>query len=319
MLARPLLQAHTPPGTGCLTAEAAGDEGKEPGHRHGDARRRPRRSLLVLLDHGPACATRSRFAIQWARERGWHLIGLAATGLIDLPMAARRAAPLVLGEIRARDALRKLADARAYRFEMACRHAGIGSFETVVDEADTAASVLSHAGRADVVLLTQAGAAPSTAGEERGLLEHVLLASARPTLVIPREGNFAQVGRRVLVAWDDSREAARAVSDALPLLVQARRVELVSWRECGGPGDHAMHARLDAAYRWLARHGVASHVHVESPHGPLADAMRSRAAQMGADLVVMGAYGHTRWMERVLGGATCGMLDAMSLPVLMSH
>ena len=106
---------------------------------------------------------------------------------------------------------------------------------------------------------------------------------------------------------------------SLPLLAQARRVELVSWREPGGPDDKGLHASLGAVHRWLHRHGVASHVYVETPPDRLADAILGRAGRVDADLIVMGAYGHARWAERVLGGATRAMLAAMTMPVLMSH
>jgi nucleotide-binding universal stress UspA family protein len=277
------------------------------------------RSLLVLLDHSPACPERTRLAMRLASERDCHLVGLAPTGLIDIRTGAHPAGPLAEYAALAWDALRDQAEAATQRFHDDCQLAGVKSFETVIDEADAPRSLVRHAHCADLVVLTQASADPSTAPAEQALIERVVLDSARPTLVLPRARRFEHVGRRVLVAWDDSREAARAVSDALPILAHAGRVELVAWREDGIPDDKTLHASLDAAHHWLRRHGVSSHVYVETPHGQLADAMLARAGQIGADLIVMGAYGHARWAERVLGGATRGMLSSTTVPVLMSH
>jgi len=277
------------------------------------------RSLLVLLDRRPACEARMRFAMQLARERGWHLTGLAPTGLIDIPVAAAAAVPLAEHAARAWDALRDQAETATQHFHDECQAAGVESFDTVIDEEDHAASLVRHAHCADLVVLTQARADSPTAHDERLLVERVVLDSGRPTVVLPYAQRVEHVGHKVLVAWDDSREAARAAADALPMLAHARRVDVVAWREKGSPDDTALRASLDAAHRWLRRHGVESHVYIETPHGSVADAMRARAGQLDADLIVMGAYGHARWAERVLGGATRTMLSSAQVPVLMSH
>jgi nucleotide-binding universal stress UspA family protein len=277
------------------------------------------RSLLVLLDHSAACAARLRLAMRLARERDCHLVGLAPTGLIDIPPDTRAATSLTDYAARAWDALREQAEQAAQRFRDECVAGGVKSFETVVDEADKAASTIRHAHCSDLVVLTQA---PPEAADHRlaqALVEEVVLHSARPTLVIPHAGRFEQVGTQVLVAWDDTREAARAVSDALPILCHSSRVQLVQWLPPGASVDPTRHARLDAVQRWLMWHGVASEVGIEITEIGIASAMLSRAADMGADLIVMGAYGHARWAQRVLGGATRGMFASMTVPVLMSH
>ena len=108
--------------------------------------------------------------------------------------------------------------------------------------------------------------------------------------------------------------------DALPLLRLAEQVEVVSWKESSAIDDARLTARLEALNRWLLWHGVASRMHTEvSVDIGIAEAMLSRAADLSADLIVMGAYGHARWTERMLGGATRGLLEAMTVPVLMSH
>ena len=154
----------------------------------------------------------------------------------------------------------------------------------------------------------------------REVVEQHVLHSARPTLILPfanEAGRIEKVGSQVLVAWDDSREAARAVADALPLLRRATHVQVISWNEAAD--ETTLRARLDALRRWLMWQGVVAEVQADTTPIDIAATMLSRAADMNADLIVMGAYGHARWAEWALGGATRGMLESMTVPVLMSH
>jgi nucleotide-binding universal stress UspA family protein len=277
------------------------------------------RSLLVHLDQDPQCAARSEAAIRLARSLDCHLVGLAPTGLIDMPAFTQPAASLTEFAALAWDALRDRAHLAAHRFRTECEAAGLKSFEAVIDESEEALSLVRHAHCSDLTLLTQAN--PTSPGHSwaQAIVEQVVLHSARPTLVLPYAGRFDSIGANVLVAWDDSREAARALSDALPLLLSAKRVQVIGWNEHGAAEDKTLQARLDALHKWLMWHGVAAEVSVETTDIGIAESMLSRAADIGADLIVMGAYGHARLAERVLGGATRGLLASMTVPVLMSH
>jgi nucleotide-binding universal stress UspA family protein len=277
------------------------------------------RSLLVLLDQDPLCDLRSLAAMRLANSLGCHLVGLAPTGLIDLPGSAGGAASLAALAALAWDTLRDRAEQATQRFRDACHRAGVKSFEAVIDEADTAASLVRHAHCSDLIVLTQAD--PSAAGHRAAqeVVEQVVLHSARPTLIVPFAARFDTLGSKVLVAWDDSRESARAVSDALPLLQRAKQVQVVAWKEAGDSKVQTLGARLESLHRWLMWHGVSADVRTETSDIGIAEAMLSRAADMDADLIVMGSYGHARWTERILGGATRGLLASMTVPVLMSH
>jgi nucleotide-binding universal stress UspA family protein len=278
------------------------------------------RSLLVLLDQDPLCAARTQVAIGLARQHDCHLVGVAPTGLIDLPMSAEVVVAQAEFSALAWDALRDQAERATDRFRDACHAGGIKSFEAVIDEAEKAPSLVRHAHCSDLTILSQAD--PDNPGRrlEQGLVEQVVLYSARPTLVIPYAGRFETVGSNVMVAWDDSREAARALSDALPLLRTADTVQVTCWTEPGtGADDKDLRTRLAAVRQWLMWQGVSAETSVETSAVDIADSMLSRAADSGADLIVMGAYGHSRLAERVLGGATRGLLRSMTVPVLMSH
>ena len=277
------------------------------------------RSLIVLLDADPLCTARIEAAIRLARDLDCHLVGVAPTGLFNMPVSSDAATALAEYAALAWDTLRDQADQAAQRFRDECRAAGIKSFEAVVDESDKAQSLVRHAHCSDLTMLTQADPAAVGHRSAQSLVEQVVIHSARPTLILPYAGRLDTVNTNVMVAWDDSREAARALSDALPLLRIAKRVQVVSWNEAGADDDKTLSLRLDALHQWLMWQGVSAEMCSETTGMDIADAMLSRAADLNADLIVMGAYGHARWTERVLGGATRGLLTSMTVPVLMSH
>jgi nucleotide-binding universal stress UspA family protein len=276
------------------------------------------RSLLVPLDNDPQCGARCAAAMQLARHLDAHLVGVAATGLVEFPSVTEDAAALIEFVSLTWDRLRDRAEQLTEGFRDACRKAGLRSFEAVIDEADKAESLVRHAHCADLAVLSRAD--PSAAGHRvaQELGEQIVLHSARPTLVLPCAGAPATFGTDIMVAWDDSREAARALSDALPLLRLARRVRVVTWVE-GGDNPEALRQHLKAVQSWLMRHGVTAEVRVETAGAAVADALLAHAADLGADLIVMGAYGYARWAEYVLGGATRSVLASATVPVLMSH
>jgi nucleotide-binding universal stress UspA family protein len=158
---------------------------------------------------------------------------------------------------------------------------------------------------------------PIKAGDRRP--EQVALASGRPVLIVPYAGHFDNVGRRVLIAWNATREAARAVSDAMPLLTSAELVTVLTIDPREGPHGHGELPGADIALH-LARHGVKAQIERTVSAGmPVGEVLLSRVADLGADLIVMGAYGHSRAREVLLGGATRSVLRSMTVPVLMSH
>ncbi|MSP80209.1 MAG: universal stress protein [Rhodospirillales bacterium] len=149
--------------------------------------------------------------------------------------------------------------------------------------------------------------------------DRFILSAGRPVLSVPYAGAFPKVGQTAVVAWDASRLATRAVNDALPILRRAAKVHLLAINPEGGREGHGEVPCADIAHH-LARHGVkaeASSLRVNDIE--VGDALLSRASDFGADLIVMGAYGHARWRELVLGGVTRHLLQHMTAPVFMSH
>jgi len=174
-----------------------------------------------------------------------------------------------------------------------------------------------HAYYADLVVIARPESAGETAGPP-GLAESLVLSSGRPIIVFPPGGTVSPV-RRILVAWNATRESVRAVADALPLLVKTKVVEVLVVDHERNRAGHSQEPGADIA-RHLARHGA--HVEVRSLSSGGKDVGRlllSRAAAFGADLLVMGAYGHSHLREWMFGGVTRTILYEAGLPVLLSR
>jgi nucleotide-binding universal stress UspA family protein len=149
--------------------------------------------------------------------------------------------------------------------------------------------------------------------------EDLIVAGGRPMLIVPYAGTFDAIGRRVLVAWDGTREAARALHDALPLIEKAEAVTVMTVRDRDADltRDAPATARL---VQHLCRHGLkASHERTVRGDLPIADLMLSRANDLDIDLIVSGAYHHSQFREALVGGVSRDLLDHMTVPVLMAH
>jgi nucleotide-binding universal stress UspA family protein len=149
--------------------------------------------------------------------------------------------------------------------------------------------------------------------------EDVLMGGGGPVLVVPHYGTYAKVGERVAIAWDASPTAARAVRYAMPLLAKASKVMVLAVNPEHSGARHGQVPGTDIALH-LARHGVKAETEVShSDEISVGDMVLSRSFDLGADLLVMGAYGHARLREVLLGGVTRHILAHMTCPVMMSH
>jgi nucleotide-binding universal stress UspA family protein len=276
------------------------------------------KTITVHLDAGPRCATRVALAARLAVRHGSRLVGIAPTGLPDVIVAMNSAVPNAIECIALAAAdLRANADAAARAFEKECRRAGVVSFEAeaVIDEAVDA--MVDRGRCSDLVVVGQADTGAPVDGVAFDFPQQVLLHCGPPVLVVPYAGTFASLGERVLIAWKDTREAARALRDAQPLLRDARHVSLV---EVGpvrtdGTGDGS----LEAASAWLDSHSIPFEAHREIDLAEVGVQLLSRASDLGVDLIVCGGYGHSRLREWALGGVTRHLLGHMTVPTLLSH
>ncbi len=247
-----------------------------------------------------------------ARLTGVHVAPLAVTYGLATDMAL---ASFIEAQIAAADDERKAAETA---FLAAARKAGIDCDWRAEKSLDGLVSA--HAGvmgrAADLILYPQVG---EDASIGRHRLEEAVFASGRPVIAFPAGWSVKRLGRRVLIAWDGGREAARAVFDALPILTQAEAVRLVSVQgflddpvRQFTPGD-------DMA-RTLSRHGVpVETVTFRATLGSMRDELKAQALDFGADLTIMGCYGHSRFRERILGGVSRSMLRDIPFPLLLAN
>jgi nucleotide-binding universal stress UspA family protein len=184
-------------------------------------------------------------------------------------------------------------------------------------DAGDVAVVIELAKSADLTILGQVSPDLRTGGVLRP--EDVVVATGRPVLVVPYAGVFPTVGKRAVIAWDGTREAARAVGDALPLLAGAEAVT-VMFVGAQEAALERLKPSLERVVAHLRRHGIAARVE-ETVRGELAvsDVLLSRAADLAADLIVAGAYHHSQLREALVGGVSRELLEHMTVPVLLSH
>jgi nucleotide-binding universal stress UspA family protein len=211
----------------------------------------------------------------------------------------------------------KSARSAAGRFDVAAQRAGL-SYETHSLDASGAGAAdrFAHlARRFDLVIAGQPQ--PQNPAVQDLVLETALFESGRPVIAVPYIQKGGLTLDRVLVCWDGGRMAARAIGDAMPLLVRAKAVEVLII--AGERGKESEIPGVDMGQH-LARHGLDVTVN-RIPLGDVdvADAILSRVADSSADFVVMGGYGHSRLREFILGGATRGVLQALTVPTLFSH
>lgn len=278
------------------------------------------RDILVHLDATGQARTRLALAAELARRQGAHLIGLHAFD-VTLPFVAPDAggAAAVVSEVleRMREEARAAASGIEAAFQETVQRQDL-SGEWRLVEGPAPEQVTLHGRYADLLVLGQADPASGDPAAE-ATVEAALFSSGRPVLVVPHAGRFESPGRRVLIGWNASREATRAVHDALPLITAAEIAAVLSINPRQGIAAHGEEPGADIA-RHLARHGVRVRVErTEAPEIGAADALLNRAAEMSADLLVVGGYGHSRFREMFLGGVTRSLLRQMTLPVLMSH
>ena len=257
------------------------------------------KDLLVVVDNSPNVGERIRLAADLAERFDAHLSGLYAA-LISKAEPPHK-------EQRARALFEDVVGPRKLSAEWRA---------TTGFPIDIAAV---QARYADLTVLGQIDPDDAQAPVNGPRPEDIALSVGRPVLIVPYVGAHPTFGLRVLVGWDGSREATRAINDAIPLLAAASSVTVLTIDPMVGREEHGDVPGADIAL-YLARHGVTARVESMASGGiGTGNALLSRASDLSADLLVMGAYGHSQMRELVLGGATRTVLESMTLPVLMSH
>jgi nucleotide-binding universal stress UspA family protein len=273
------------------------------------------KTILIHIDPGKRCATRVEVAIRLALQYDAHLVALYSRAPVIFPgyLMAQVGAEIIAAREKA--AAEEVAGAEA-DFTRQALAMGLMNVEWRKTFDDPVDAMSMHARCADLVVIGQSDSVDDS-GVAPDFPERLVPAAGRPVLILPKVGNFPTVGKRVLIAWNASREATRAVTDAIPLLKLADNVSVMAIDP--KQDEHGGVSGADIAL-YLARHGVQVEVKTDySADIDVGNEMLSRAADLSADLIVMGCYGHSRLKEWVLGGATRTILESMTTPVLMSH
>jgi nucleotide-binding universal stress UspA family protein len=273
--------------------------------------------VLVHLDPTAGSVHRLAAARELAERFGASLTALyaATPSFIELPYAPELG-PTLAGDLVEIDDQRR---AQALRlFEEALKTPGAPAQWSQTDEVPIIAAVAQQALFADLLVLGQRDARDPAAGVlPRDFVESVVVASGRPAVVVPYVAPVRPLAETIAIAWKETREAARAVSAAMPLLRHAQQVHVLTWGEEREPRVGG--AQLNLA-DYLGLHGVQATWHHGGPEpSPIGEHILSRAFDLDAGLLVMGCYGHARAREWVLGGASRTILASMTLPVLLAH
>jgi nucleotide-binding universal stress UspA family protein len=277
------------------------------------------KTILVHLDDGKHHRARIDVAARIALTCNSHLVGLYAVDWAWIPSAGPGPLAAPPSSVCAADIAVQTSQAHS-AFDRQVGQHEISGVEFRSGSGDALSAATLHARYADLLVIGQAAPDEPECGVEANFPELLVLAAGRPVLIVPYyTDDYLRLGQRILVAWNASREATRAVSDALPLLQRAQLVTIMAVNAEPGTFAHGDIPGADLAH-YLARHGVKAQVSPSyTDQIDVGDDLLARASDLDIDLIVMGAYGHSRLREIVLGGVTQKLLRHMTVPVLMSH
>jgi len=277
------------------------------------------KTILVHCDAGRAAPARLELAAALAERHQAHLVGLHARPPFEPVIADSGPFAMDLLFKDHEEALAESESASAKAFAAAVKGRALTS-EWRSSNGHADALLIVHARYADLTVVGQHDPeASSGVAPPPDLPENVALGTGRAVVVVPFVGAPASFGRKVLLCWNASREAARAAADAMPLLKAAEAVTVLLVDPKTSGAGHGGEPGADVA-TWLGRHGVAVTVQRDAAaDADAAEVILSRAMDHGCDLIVMGIYGHSRLRELVLGGVSRTMLASMTVPILMAH
>tara|TARA_R110000772_G_scaffold231592_6_gene342719 strand:- start:34224 stop:35057 length:834 start_codon:yes stop_codon:yes gene_type:complete len=274
------------------------------------------KDILVHIELNAESERRLKSTMSLAQAHGAHLVGIYAVPRPYIPAYAE--VQITAEVLEAQRASAEEAASRAEAaFKAATDNSGL-SVEWRQQEGDEGRVLGFHCRYADLTIVSQPDPEQSLFPGDRDLPDRLILTAGRPVMVLPHGYSGDLSGKRILVAWDEGPLASRAVHDALPLLRAAEKVVVMVANPTKVPGEKRDPGADIAAH--LARHGVTVEAsHVTSDELDVGNLLLSRAADMSADMMVMGAYGHARWSELILGGVTNVVLSHQTVPVVMSH
>ena len=276
------------------------------------------KNLVVHLDHSKGCQNRLETTFALAREYDARVTGLFVVPLYIVPSYVEAQISVDLINDVTEQAMEKARET-ADGYRQKAIEAGV-DIEIHVLEGQLIPVLREHSKYADLLILGQDDPEDPDS-TSYGLADALLFEGACPCLVVPHSGKLKAPGKRILVTWNASRESSRAVRGALPLLQSADEVVVVSSEPRSENNDLAEgHPHAEALDRFLRSHGVeAISGGLGDPDVSPSEAIIGQAAEMDADLIVMGAYGHARLREIILGGVTRDLLKRAPTCLMLSH
>ncbi|SFB83101.1 universal stress protein [Massilia yuzhufengensis] len=272
------------------------------------------KTIVVHVDDSPLFDARLQAAAWLANAHEAHLVGCATTGM-SWPAYALLTGSMAVTPIDEFESLRVLARGSLARFAERAGQLGVQSLEQRLVEDENRDALLLQARYADLVVTGQDAGDAATV---RGLPQYLAMHGVRPVLVVPPAYAGAPIADTVVIGWDGSMQALRAIGGAMPILTRARDVRLALVNPDLQSGLHGEEPGADMAL-FLARHGVRVEVLGERTLASTGDALLGIVRASGAGLLVAGAFGHSRYREIVLGGVTRVLLDRAPVPVLVAH
>jgi nucleotide-binding universal stress UspA family protein len=271
------------------------------------------KTILVHLANDEDHVARLATAMRLAKRHGAHLIALYITRPAERPaeVAGRTASLAYMRESAAEAEAR--ARAVESEFTATCEREGL-SYDWVMEDSEHLSSLAQRAHAADLVIVSRG---PDVHFEDRfrlRLSEELVLVTGLPILILPPGAPALDPGQRVFVCWKPTREAVRALRDSLPLLAAAKSVHLGLVNPDKGDSVAALEIQ-----QYLSRHGIKAQTLDLPAQGSIGETLLAGAAAHGCDLIVSGAYGHTRLREVLTGGVTRSMLRHATVPLLLSH
>jgi nucleotide-binding universal stress UspA family protein len=273
------------------------------------------KDIVVNLATGNSRDPATAYAISVARMFDAHIAGVAMCYSPVILAAGMEAVSADFVE-SLREESARMANEAIGRFKQAAAKAGLSAEAQMVETSiEGSPRTFGHIARTfDLAIVAQTD--PETTNATGLDAEAAMFESGRPVIVVPSIQTEGIKLGCIVVCWDGSRTAARALADSMPILERAKSIEVINV----GDGRREAEDTLAAVGRHLARHGLSASTKALAADGTdVTNVILSHAADLSADLIVMGGYGHSRLREFILGGVTRGILDTMTVPVLMSH
>ncbi|CAB3890456.1 universal stress protein [Achromobacter mucicolens] len=276
------------------------------------------RRITVHLDHGFDCTRRTALALGLAKRHKAELVGVYAS---SAPPQYYYGESVMMS--RTLNIMKNLQAQNRGAVQNAFLEAAAAADVPAVvraGESSPSATVALHGRASDLIIVSQQNRDDVEAAHENEFVEQTLLTAGRPVMVLPSSGDFPVVGERVLLCWDGSREAARALADAAPLLQGASHVVVLTMDE-GAATRNVESIPFEDLATYCVAHGIPApdHVRRDIKGVGVGSTILNAAADYSADLIVMGAYGHSKFREWAMGGATASILKSMTVPIMFSH